>query len=168
MAYGFNDDKSKFDITDVARTGDIADVVRTSDITDVVRTGDISQKVYEDKITIIGSSQFKIEHSRLVVQSGGMAYVSIILSPKSNQASGWKSVPIKLPDDMLLLRVYAGHTAFPIGADSTTVQGPILQANLADPTYAEMDVLAFNLTSTWQTTMEPYMFYGIVMLWDQQ
>lgn len=159
MAYGFNDDKSKYDITNA---------VMQQDIADVVRTGDIAQKVYEDQITIIGSSQFKIEHSRLVVQSGGMAYVSIILSPKSNQSSGWKSVPIKLPDNMLLLRVYPGHTSFPIGADSTKSELPILQANLADPTYAEMDVLTFNLTSTWQTSEASIVFSGIAMLWDQQ
>lgn len=38
MAYAFNNDRSKNDLSDVVRTSDITDVVRTSDITDVLRT----------------------------------------------------------------------------------------------------------------------------------
>lgn len=137
MAYGFNDDKSKINI---------------------------SQTAYTDKITLDGSSaNFSIAHSALAVQ-GSVAYINLMLKVKSATTANQNYVvPIKLPNNLKLLRVFA-NTEQAISSNDYRFKGGVISGRTGSfPTLPNKDVITFATTEGLPKDTE-FSILGVVML----
>ena len=112
MAYAFNQDKSKYDLSDVVYEADIADVVRDTDIADVVRDADIADVVREADIdnVVYETDLYGNEFDRFI---NIKSYLTIQHS--GGAATAYYSGSYTFPSD--------GYLHIAISGESTVVNG---------------------------------------------